>query len=161
VELVKLRVRLSHPRFLSFQLTTRPAPLDDCKRTDRYNHLGRISASSINTCCSRSRRSDRGRVLCLIAQIPNQSPKVAHSDALIPCRLTAAIKLEYDDQYARKAFLGLTAQGLPPLSPKIAFSVQTGMLTSLCAIGSFISVSHPAQVQVAFLTQADAVRRFT
>jgi len=31
---------------------------------------------------------------------------------------------------------------LPPLSPKIAFTVQTGMLTSLFAIGSLISVSH-------------------
>ena len=92
---------------------------------------------------SRSRYSHHDNDLCSIAQSPNKCQTVIYSCALLLHWLTTPIKLEYDSQSTREEFPGLTVQTsrLTPL-PKIAFSVQTGMLTSLCAITAITCVSH-------------------
>ena len=112
---------------------------------------------------SRSRCSHHGSDLCFVAQGPNQSQTVIYSRALFLPWLTTSIKLEYDGQSTRKEFSGLAVQAsrLTPL-PKIAFSVQTGLLTSLCAIIAITCVSHHLLRHVqCFLTRDDTDRRLT
>ena len=112
---------------------------------------------------SRSRCCHHDNDLCSVAQSPNKCQTVIYSRALLLHWLTTPIKLEYDSQSTREEFPGLTVQTsrLKPL-PKIAFSAQTGMLTSLFAIIAITCVSHHLLRYVqCFLTRNDTDRRLT
>jgi len=112
---------------------------------------------------SRSRCSHHDSDLCFVAQSPNQSQTVIYPRAPFLPWLTTPIKLEYDGQSTREEFSGLTIQAsrLTPL-PKIAFSVQTGLLTSLCAIIAITCVSHHLLRHMqCFLTRNDTDPRLT
>ena len=112
---------------------------------------------------SRIRCCHHDNDLCSVAQSPNKYQTVIYSCALFLPWLTAPIKLEYNSQSTREEFPGLTVQTsrLTPL-PKIAFSAQTGMLTSLCAIIAITCVSHHLLRHVqCFLTWNDIDPRLT
>lgn len=97
----------------------------------------------------------------LIAQSPNQSPKVTSSRALILRWLTTTTKFEHDDKSARKGLPGIIAQGSPPLS-KDHVLCSDGDVDLLLRHRFLCFRKLPfAQMHTPFLIQTDAVHPFT